>query len=129
MDHETDFVRAFMPKQKWARCLQLLPDRHRRAEVLVRLNKKWDYMPGLGTDVPESEDFPEAVLEKLRAAGAPATCYVMAVDSQLDRKTLPLEVALMEIFLNPFGSLLSCIPGKLAYYRTQAPGRGVILRA
>ncbi len=128
MDHEAAFVRAFMPKEKWARCLQLLPDRNRRSEVLVRLNKKWDYLPTLATEVPESEDFPEAVLDLLRNAGAPEKCYVMAALSSLDGKTLPLKDALREVFLQPFGALISCIPGELAYYRTQAPGHGVILK-
>ena len=66
MDHETAFVKAFIKREKWARYLQLLANRKRREEILVRLNHKLDYLPALATEVPEDQDYPEALERLLR---------------------------------------------------------------
>ncbi len=127
MDPEAAFVRAFLPKEKWARYLQLLPNRHRRGEVLVSLNRTLEVLPGCAREVPEEEDFPEALEMMLLAHGAPPTCHVVASGLRLDGREVPLGEALHATCLHPFGSLLLCLPGRLALHRPQAPGRSVLL--
>lgn len=127
MDHEAAFVRAFMHKEKWARYLRLLPDRRRRGEVLARLDAKWDHLPQYATEVPEDQDYPEALEQLLLALGAPPTCHLVIDDRRLDGRELPLAEALQAVCLHLGGSLLSCLPGRLAFYRPEA-GRGVILQ-
>lgn len=127
MDHETAFVKAFIKREKWARYLQLLTQSKRRAEILIRLNHKLDYLPALAVQVPEDEDFPEALERLLRARGAPATCHVLVSGLRIDGCEVPLREALDTVCMHMYGSILSCIPGQLAYYRPEAPGYGVIL--
>ena len=127
MDHESLFVKAFIQREKWARYLKLLPDRGRRKEVLVHLNRKWDYRPEFATEVPNDQDYPEALERLLIHRGAPPTCHVMVSGLPQDGRDLPLRAALDLACLHKYGSLLSCIPGRLAYYRPEAPGPGVIL--
>ena len=128
MDHESTFVKAFIQRGRWARYLQLLPDRSRRKEILVRLNHKWDYLPEFATEVPNDQDFPEALERLLKMQGAPATCHVLVSGLPMDGREVPLREALEMACMHMYGSLLSCIPGRLAYYRPEAPGAGVILR-
>lgn len=127
MDHETGFVKAFIERGKWARFLQLLPQRNRRKEVLVSLNRKLNYLHDLATEVPNDQDYPEALERLLKAKGAPDTCHVVANGLALDGREVPLREALETICLHKFGSIISCLPGRLAYYRPEAPGAGVIL--
>ncbi len=57
--------------------------------------------------------------EKLREKGAPLTCYVLSKNSKIDGLRLPLCEALIETVGYGFGTFLSCIPGRLAYYEGQ----------
>lgn len=127
MEHETAFVKAFIKREKWARYLQLLANRRRRTEILIRLNHKLDYVATLATEVPADQDFPEALERLLRARGAPATCHVLVNGLRIDGREVPLREALDTVCMHMYGSVLSCLPGRLAYYRPEAPGPGVIL--
>lgn len=127
MDHETEFVKGFLERGKWARYLQLLPDKGRRGEVLGRLNTKLDYLREFATEVPGSQDYPEELEKLLRSHGAPDTCHVLVKGLRIDGRELPLREALNTICLHMYGSVLSCLPGRLAYYRPEAPGAGVLL--
>jgi hypothetical protein len=127
MDHETAFVKAFIERGKWARYLQLLPDKSRRGELLGRLNNKLDYVREFATEVPGDQDYPEKLEKLLKGLGAPATCHVLVKGLRIDGRELPLREALDTLCLHMYGSLISCLPGRLAYYRPEAPGAGVIL--
>jgi hypothetical protein len=127
VDHETAFVKAFIKREKWARYLQLLANRRRREEILIRLNHKLDYLPTHAVAVPEDQDHPEALERLLRARGAPATCHVLVNKLSIDGREIPLRAALDTVCMHMYGSVLSCIPGELAYYRPEAPGYGLIL--
>jgi len=127
MEPEAAFVKAFIKREKWARYLQLLADRRRREEILIRLNHKLDYLEALAEEVPEDQDYPEALEVLLRGRGAPATCHAMVNGLRIDGREVPLRQALDTVCMHMYGSVLSCIPGQLAYYRPEAPGRGVIL--
>ncbi len=127
MDHETAFVKAFIKREKWARYLQLLANRKRREEILIRLDHKLDYLPTFAVEVPDDQDYPEPLERLLRARGAPATCHVIANGLRIDGCEVSILEALNTVCMHMYGSVLSCIPGRLAYYRPEAPGHGVIL--
>lgn len=129
MDHETAFVKAFLKREKWARYLQLLANRKRREEILVRLNHKLDYLPALAMEVPKDQDYPEALEKLLLGRGAPPTCHILVSKLRIDGRDVPLREALDTVCMHMYGSVLSCIPGQLAYYRPEAPGVGVLLTA
>jgi hypothetical protein len=127
MEHEPAFVKAFIKREKWARYLQLLANRRRREEILVRLNHKLDYLPAFAMEVPEDQDYPEALERLLQSRGAPAMCHVLVYGLRIDGREVPLREALDTICMHMYGSVLSCVPGHLAYYRPEAPGHGVLL--
>ena len=127
MDHETALVKAFIKREKWARYLQLLANRKRRKEILIRLNHNLDYLPAYAVEVPADQDYPEALELLLQARGAPATCHVLVNGLPIDGREVPVREALDIVCMHMYGSVLSCIPGHLAYHRPEAPGQGVIL--
>ena len=44
-----------------------------------------------------------------------------------DGRELPLAQALNEICLHRGGAILSCLPGRLAYYTPESPAPGILL--
>jgi hypothetical protein len=72
----------------------------------------WDYeyassTKGLG---------PEEVAVRLRELGAGETCWVISESREIDGVELPLSVALREVWEPWEASIVSCTPGRLAYY-------------
>jgi hypothetical protein len=125
MDHETAFAKAFLRSEKRARFLQALA--RERRELLSRLGRDLPYLPEFAFQVPAARDFPEELEKLLRSRGAGPTCHVIAGELKADGRELPLREALHQVCLQPAGAILSCLPGRLAYYRPEAPGAGIIL--
>jgi len=63
----------------------------------------------------------------LEERGAPPTCLVITGLRNLDRLDMPLLKALTEIVGQHYGALVSCIPGRLAYFEGEGPGVRYIL--
>jgi hypothetical protein len=65
-----------------------------------------------------------SVYAALQALGAPEHCYAIAASADLDGRLLPLREALDKVLGMGDGVVLSCVPGKLAYYESEeANGR------
>ncbi len=124
---EEAFVKAFLTSEKRARFLQFLANPRRRKEILDKLNHDLPYMPEFAATVPSQQDFPEELEKLLKTKGAGPSCHVIADSLKADGRDLPLREALNLICLHPFGAILCCVPGRLAYYRPEAPGAGILL--
>jgi hypothetical protein len=127
MDHEAAFVKTFIASEKQARWAQFLSNPKRRKEILNQLNHNLPYIPALAIEVPGKQDFPAELEKLLKTKGAGPTCHVIVDGLKIDGRELPLTEALNEVCLHEFGAVLSCIPGRLAYYKPESPSRGVIL--
>lgn len=127
MNHEEAFAKAFLPSEKRARFIQLLAQPRRRKEMLSQLNRHLPYLSACASEVPGEQDFPEALEKLLRAKGAGPTCHVIAEGLKADGRELPLREALLQVCLQRSGAILSCLPGRLAYYRPESPAPGVVL--
>ena len=68
---------------------------------------------------PPSAQNPQAVAKLLRQKGAPDSCFVVSEDSRIDSKQMPLLAALEQVIGYGMGTLISCIPGKLAYFEDE----------
>jgi hypothetical protein len=55
----------------------------------------------------------------LRSKGAPEICYAVSEDDELDGKEIDLTHALETVIGRGMGTLLWCIPGKLAYFEDE----------
>lgn len=127
MNHEEAFTKAFITSEKRARFIQALANPKRRKEMLERLGQHLPYLPGFATEVPGWQDFPEELEKLLLAKGAGPTCHVVADGLKADGRELPLRQALDLICLHERGAILSCLPGRLAYYKPESPGPGILL--
>jgi hypothetical protein len=126
-DHEEAFAKAFLPSEKRARFTQFLAQPKRRKEALVQLSRGLPCLPEFAIEVPGPQDFPEELEKLLTARGAGPTCHVIADGLKADGRELPLREALRLVCLHGPGAILSCIPGRLAYYKPPSPRPGILL--
>lgn len=127
MGHEEAFAKAFLPSEKRARFIQLLAQPKRRKEILSQLNRRLPYLSEFATEVPSAQDFPDELEKLLTTKGAGPTCHVIADGLKADGRELPLREALRLICMHGPGAILSCLPGRLAYYKPASPGLGILL--
>lgn len=130
MDHEQAFVHAFILGAKQSRYLQKLASPKHRREFLASLHHNLDFDPKFAVRVPPKEQSAELVYAKLRELGALEHCHVIATGNDLDGRQLPLREALSNVLGMGDGVVLSCIPGKLAYYESEdVNGRFILSRS
>jgi hypothetical protein len=81
------------------------------------------------TDEVESKQR-EKLESALRDRGAPELCYLLSEDSTLDGREMLLSDALVEMDAgSELPTFLSCIPGRLAYFRGEdAENRHILER-
>jgi hypothetical protein len=121
--HEEALIRAFIAPERRSRWLEALASAKRRAKQLDRLNHCRDLDDRYATALPSSAD----VVALLRARGAPETCYVLSDTRALDGREMPLAEAVPEAEAGGWGTLLGCVPGRLAYYYDECGFRRILL--
>ena len=105
-------------------------DAKRRNECLNRLNHCRDlneeYVTWLPRD-PRTTTRNAEIAAVLRQKGSPEMVYVLACSCPADGNTMPILDAMDETTTAGWGTLISCIPGRLAYYYDEEGERRAIL--
>jgi len=115
-------IRAFVVAERRPRYLEQLGAPERRAPFLdQRLNHCRDLDERFAT--PASN----VTADDLLRLGAPETCRVISSARELDGREMPLSEALDEVRFHGWGTIICCIPGRLAYYRGETGEREFIL--
>jgi len=128
-EHEEGLALFIEPNWR-ARFRDSLDNDRLRKRVLFKLDHFRHLDPRFTENLPRADQRSEFLLPVLRGHGAPARCYLMSSDPDLDRRELPLGEALA-LLLEDFcqmGTLLSCIPGRLAYFHDEEYDNRHILR-
>jgi len=110
--HEEALVRAFIAHARRNRWLESLASPKRRTSFLDRLNHCHDFDERYATALASNAN----VVGLLKARGAPPACYVISCTSAIDARELPLADAVEQSAMGGWGTLISCLPGRLAYY-------------
>lgn len=121
--HEEAMVRAFISPPRRLRWLESIGSVDRRAGFLDRLNHCRDFDERYAKSLPSNAD----VVAILKARGAPASCYVVSAAEALDGRELPLVQAVAEASRGGWGTIISCLPGQLAYYYDECGKRRFLL--
>ena len=126
-EHEQAMVRAFVVRGRQERFSLFLSSPKNREKLTKELaHFRW-FDGKFATAVPWKVDPRlklwdrhlqgiQNVLRLLRSKGAAQTCWVISEDFQMDAQELQLEAALENVIGRGMGTILSCIPGKLAYF-------------
>lgn len=123
MDKEQEIVlvQSFFVKRVQERVLHELFTPKKRDMALQRLDHRYlsmlknDYL----IEIKPPNSWPEDTYNLLKQHGAPDTCYCLSENELISGKTLPLREALEHAIGFGFASIISCIPGELAYFEAE----------
>lgn len=116
--HEIAVVRAFIQKARQERCLLLLSNPRRRREFTAELAHFHWLDERFARPIPATLAHTQSeIVALLRRKGAGETSWVISEDRAIDARELPLEEALAHVWGQFNGTIVSCVPGKLALFR------------
>jgi hypothetical protein len=126
--HESAFVECFIVKERRERALEQLASSKNRH----KFTSKFDHH-GLDYLIPECirsiepryQHAPD-IASILRTMGAPEDCHV--IGGKRDGEDVGLLDALKETVGYGIGTVLSCVPGKLAYFEGELRERFLLVR-
>jgi len=121
MSHETEFVETFILSDCQSRWLEFLNKPKRRSSFLHRLADDRDLDSRFRVPISPAQQTPECVATQLHKLRAPASCHVISEMTDLDGRNMDLIAALQLVIGSGLGTVISCIPGKLAYYEGEMP--------
>ncbi len=118
-------IRAFIKREKRERYLSLIANSKRRAKFLNCLNHCDDFDNRFVETLASTCN----VGVRLADCGAPPECYLISDVLTLDRQTMRCTAAIDAIEIAGFGTILCCVPGRLACYIEEAvAGRRQLLQ-
>ena len=126
LEHEQALVKAFILRPKQERFISLLANPKTRKKFTNELGHFRWFNPAFATAVPHKVDPKlslwgrhlqgiDNIAQLLRSKGAGRNCWVISLKANIDRQEMALEQALEEMG-SSMGTILSCTPGKLAYF-------------
>ncbi len=124
---EEALVRSFVVAAKQARWIDFLAHPKRRGKATATLAHCRDLDRRWVVGLPRDRQDVDAIERTLRSRGAGDTCHVISESPAIDGSRLPLPEALGVVVGFGLGTLLSCVPGKLAYFEGEGPSDRCIL--
>lgn len=120
LNPEEATVRAFIERSRQERCLYLLADQKRRKKFTGKLSHfKWLDVRFVKA-IPSSTAHTAAEIAAfLRSKGASERVWVISQRSAIDGQELGLEAALEAVWGSDWGTFISCVPGRLAYFNEE----------
>ncbi len=119
MHNEQSLIAAFVKGSKRDRYREVLSDPRLRHKFTSRLAHFKDFDTKYRSPIPGNKLFVEKTAIELQKRHSPNIIFVISEDSALDQKELPLLEALRRIIGRGMGTVLSCIPGRLAFVETE----------
>jgi hypothetical protein len=126
-DHEAAVIRAFVLRDKQERFLGFLETAKNRKKFTDSLSHFRWFDQRFAAPIPWKVDPKlklwdrhfqgiEDIQQLLKSKGAGMTCWVLSEDPEIDGRELELRAALEHVSGRQIGTILSCVPGKLAYF-------------
>ena len=129
MNDEATLISTFVNPLKRKHLIEILANPKRRHRATGTLAHFDDLDPSAVVPIESAANTPAAIEDLLRSRGAGDRCHVISENRAIDGKTLSLTVALEKVVGQGMGTLLSCVPGELAYYEGEGPsGRCILAR-
>ena len=124
-EHIVGFCHAFLRPEKRERLASVLSGR-RRSRGVVELSHP-DCIDERFATAWTGED-PERLLHRLTKLGAGEDCYIISNADALDDRSMKLTDALREVIGIGVGTVVSCVPGRVAFYEGEyGPGERMVL--
>jgi hypothetical protein len=119
VNHEQSVLRAFILPTMRKRYVEFLATPKRRKKLLEQLAHFKHLDPRFVVEIAPNKTNPVEVARLLAARGAGSNCWVISEASALDGREMDLREALQRTIGYGMGTILSCVPGKLAYFEDE----------
>lgn len=129
-EHELGAIRAFVQTDKHERFLGFLANPKNRKKFTESLSHfrwfdrrfvtpiQWKVDPNLKLWERHVQGI-DNIYSLLKSKGAGLNCWVISEDPEIDGRELDLKSALEHVNGREIGTILSCVPGKLAYFESE----------
>jgi hypothetical protein len=117
--NEQSLIAAFIKRGKRDRYREILSSPRLRSKFTSRLAHFTDFDPKYRLPIPSSKLFVDNIAATLEKRHSPKIVFAISEDPALDQKELPLVEALEQVVGSGMGTVLSCIPGCLAFVETE----------
>jgi len=128
IEHEEATIKAFVQRNRQERFLSFVASPKNRRKFTRELPHfpwcdrthatpgKWKVDPSLPLWGRHLQGI-ESVSRMLRSKGAVRTCWIISNNPSIDGQEMDLDSALESVVDSDWGTILSCVPGKLAYFK------------
>ena len=117
--HEEVLIASFVKRSKRERYREILSNPRLRHKFTDQLAHFADFDSKYRLPIPSNQLPADNIARELRRRHSPDIVFAISEDPALDRKELLLVDALREIVGRGMGTVLSCIPGHLAFVETE----------
>lgn len=124
---EVLLTRFFLPTKR-ERYAEMISHPKKRPKFLRELAHFKSLDPRYLLTLDPKKLFLDQIAAMLIKNGAPDSCWITSENSRLDSKPLPLLEALREVVGYQMGTILTCVPGRLAFYEGEEMGDRWILK-
>lgn len=119
MHNEHSLIAAFVKRSKRDRYREILSSPRLRHKFTNQLTHFADFDPKYRLPFPSNKLFVDNIALELQKRRSPEIVFAISEDPALDQKELLLVEALKQIVGRGMGTVLSCIPGRLAFVETE----------
>lgn len=120
LHHEEAFVGAFIVPAKRNRYSSLVAPPKRRAAILRHLYHSLDLDLRFANPVPPHQKSAPGLLALAKGRGAPTSCRLISTRFDLEQRDTNLAQALELLVGCGDGTVISCLPGCLAYFKPES---------
>jgi hypothetical protein len=117
--NEDALIAAFVKRNKRDRYREILSNPRLRHKFTNQLAHFADFDPKFRLPIPSNKLFVDNIAVELQTRHSPNIVFAISEDPALDQKELPLLEALKQTVGRGMGTVLSCIPGGLAFVETE----------
>lgn len=119
MHNEHSLIAAFVKRNKRDRYREILSNTRLRHKFTNQLAHFTDFDPKYRVPIPSNKLFVENIAIELQKRHSPSIVFAISEDPTLDQKELLLLEALKQTVGRGMGTVLSCIPGRLAFVEAE----------
>jgi hypothetical protein len=125
---EKPFIRSFILPRRQERYIELLGSAVGRKKIKSKFAHFSDLDRRFKFLIPPGNQRADMIADMLVKKGASSSCYVWSESSPLDGSRVDLSNALSQTVGHAPGTLLLCIPDRLAYYEGEEKSQRYILQ-
>jgi hypothetical protein len=117
--NEQAFIAAFVKRSKRERYREILSNPRLRHKFTHQLAHFTDFDSRYRLPIPSNKLFIDNIARELQKRHSPNIVFAISENPALDQKEVPLVEALEHIVGCGMGTVLSCLPGRLAFVETE----------